>query len=169
MLLLRKILPISFLFVLLGCATQLVPDYDAAAVSKIEATNTKVMQLFSSLDTYGHKKLSKNTLKTLDTIIGEFDAIRVTLDARRVPNENATASKIIMALPFIKQVCGENDKVSCWNPSPGILSKVIKDLRELKTTFSSIPVSGDLLKGFKIDYETDILQVLHVEKLLKDL
>jgi hypothetical protein len=153
-------------FLLVGCAVKLAPDYDKSIIEALVSANTDTLTLFAELSEGGDPGDYSEREKTYNSLIGRFDSLRVQAEARPIPRPliaewlgfgttSAETSEDAMNIPRLE------------GPSADILSEIVSTLQRMRDTDAKGTLWATKVEGFKGSYEISFAQVLTYEKALE--
>jgi len=141
---------------LVGCTAHLAPDYDQAIVDGLTKANIQAMTLFASVSS-GTTVTSPFSAReqAYNSTIGEFDALRLEILARPVPQPPS-----FLASPT-------NAGGPPTAPSANSLKTIVTTLTRMRDRDRSGPMPADVVELFKKNYELSFNQALTYEDALK--
>ena len=156
--------PIGLVFAaavaLSGCATQLVPEYDASIVVGLSDVNQDAMTLFASVQHGAPTSTFSRREATYNDLIGRIDALRIVTGARPVPPPRIGGARVD---PLTDS--GELERFE-W-PTPQILAELVTTLSRMRDTDSAAGLSEVLVATFKNAFEISMDQALTLERALQ--
>jgi hypothetical protein len=151
----------AWLALLASCTVQLVPDYDPALATGLDAANTSALQLFAALDGGSPPEQFETYAADYATIIGQLDALRQRAETRPLP----PLAERLGDARFLTEVCGA--PAACLNASPASLGRAVTVLSTMQRAHRGNGLPADQVGLFKTDYETAMKQALFVEQALQ--
>lgn len=119
---------------LMGCAIQLVPDYDEALVESLEEVNTKTLTLFAALENGSPQSKYADYEDRYADIIGQFDSIQQRAKTRQLP----PLAKRIAKMSIAQKAC-KPDPMECINSSPASVQSALATLRSMRNKHRDSP------------------------------
>lgn len=156
-------------FVLTSCAVKLAPEYDKSIINGLAKANTETLTLFAGISDGAEKDTFSQREKAYNSIIGQFDALRVQVSARPTPR-SLIAEWFGLGTPDVTTE-GEIENIGLLKaPTADILQEIVNTLIRMretdqKGTLSKQKMAGE--GGFPNSYEISIRQALTYEKALE--
>ena len=152
------------LFLLSGCAIQLVPDYDQALLGGLNAANTEALTLFAQVEDGSTAEEFGNYARDYAVLIGKFGALRQRAQSRYVP---PLASRLAEK-KIIRDFCAsETNPNGCLNASPESIGEILSNLRTMRNLHRDRGLTSGAVVAFRNRYDIQIDQALTVENALK--
>ena len=159
-----RLLPIALclgLFTLVGCKTQLAPEYDKAIVAGLTDATQNTMYFLATLEEGTTANTFSERLKYYNQLIGAFDALAIQAKARPVP-DNVATKKINELL----QAKG-SDPLSSEYPSAFAFGKISETFKKMKETDQKNGIKPFALLAFKGQILIFLDQAITYESFLK--
>ncbi len=163
-----RLLCVGVLFMALaGCAIKLAPDYDKSIVDGLVAANKETLTLFASVSEGAQAATFDQREDTYNSIIGQFDALRLQISARPVPrslfdkwfNLGATSAASAEEVDAIERTDA---------PSEDSLIEVIDILTRMRDDDKKGSLTKNQLEGgYRGFYEINFQQALTYEQALE--
>lgn len=158
----KKLWPLLIVIgaIVMGCKTQLAPEYDRAIVKTVTTVSEQSMRFFSSVskgttpDTYPVREA------TYDVLIGTYDALRIKAKARPIPKHVAT--KKINALLGSRGTALSGDY-----PSAFAFEQISKTFQKMKEKDKASGIKPTAMDAFKGQVQIFLDQALTYESFLK--
>ena len=163
----RLIAPLLVAFLvslpLSGCTVQLAPDFDKTIVDGLTSANEQTLILFASISSGTASSPFSAREVTYNSIIGQFDALRVEATARPTPQPLILKYLGLGAHP--SQASSATDHLT--SPTPDILANIVDKLTRMRDQDKAGPMTADIIAIYKNSYELSINQALTYEKALQ--
>jgi hypothetical protein len=123
------------------------------------------MTLFASVSAGAPKGTFSKRQAAYDSVIGKFEAVRVQIATRPVPQVNP----VVVRLVAPKEGTAENTpKLEIpAAPTTEVVSKIVRDITFMRDTDKASGIPAMIVIGFKREYEISIEQALVYEKQLE--
>jgi hypothetical protein len=158
----RTAIPLLLVLLLVGCATQLAPNYDKAIVDKLTSTNVKLMEHYASVSSGTDKSMYSQRADTYNSLIGNLDALVIQAKARPMP-DNQVIKKVNKYLgERAQQLLG--DDVA---PSATAMEKISETIVKMRDTDEKQNLTAAEVKLFKGQTVIYMDQALTYESFLK--
>jgi hypothetical protein len=145
-------------FGLPGCMEHLAPDYDQSIVDGLTTANEQTMTLFASISSGTMASSFPTREATYNSVIGEFDALRLEVMARPTPQPPS----------FLAPTAdGKTSDTADTAPSARSLKTIVQKLSQMRKADQSGPMSAEIVGLYKNSYELSFSQALTYEKALK--
>lgn len=129
--------------VLGGCAIQLAPSYDQQIAADLGQANRDALTLFAAIGSGTTAATFPVRERDYNAAIGEFDAVRLEVEARNNPNPSVAV------------------------PTDAAIKLILGNLTSLRNRDQASGVTADTATGRKQSYEISIDQALTYEQALK--
>ena len=117
-----------------GCMEHLAPDYDQSIVDGLASANEQTMILFASISSGTTASSFPTREATYNSVIGEFDALRLEVMARSTPQPPS----------FLAPTAdGKTSNASGTAPSARSLNTIVQKLSQMRKMDQSGPMSAD--------------------------
>jgi hypothetical protein len=141
-----------------GCMEHLAPDYDQSIVDGLITANEQTMTLFASISSGTIASSFPTREATYNSVIGEFDALRLEVMARPPPQPPSFRAPT---------ADGKTPDAADTAPSARSLKTIVQKLSQMRKADQSGPMSAEIVGLYKNSYELSFSQVLTYEKTLK--
>ncbi len=155
-------IPLLFVLLLVGCATQLAPNYDKAIVDGLTSTNVKLMEHFASVSSGTDKGTYSQRADTYNNLIGNLDALVIQAKARPMPD-----NKVIKKVNEYLGKRGQNIMGVDVAPSATALEKISETIVKMRDTDEKQDLTTVEVKLFKGQTLIYMDQALTYESFLK--
>lgn len=149
------------LSLLLGCKTQLAPEYDKAIVEDVTTLSDQTLTFFAEVKNGSDQSAFDSKVDKYNTLIGSFEALAVQAKARPVPNNIATNK--------IKDLLGpeNSESLSSEYPSAFAFEKIAQTFEKMKESHSGNNLTATEVAAFKNQVKTYLDQAITYESFLK--
>lgn len=158
----RLAMLLLFVLLLVGCATQLAPNYDKAIVDGLTSTNIKLMEHCASVSSGTKKDTYSEREETYNSLIGNLDALAIQIKARPMPD-----NKIIAKFNEYLENKGVDILGVEEAPSATALENISKQIVMMRDTDKKQGITAIEAKLFKGNVVIYMDQALTYESFLK--
>lgn len=152
------------LFLLSGCAIQLVPDYDQALLEGLNDANIEALTLFAEVENGSPVEEFPDHARNYAALIGKFGALRQRALSRYVPPLATRLSE----KKIIRDFCASaTNPDGCLNASPGSIGEILANIRQMRDLHRARGLTGGAVVAFRNRHDIQIDQALTVENALK--
>lgn len=156
-----RVFLMSWIFLVIGCATQLAPKYDEALFKGVTETNVEIMELFASVSAGTDSSTCDERKSSYNSVIGSVDALAIQSKARPIP-ENSITEKVNEHLKSkgVRSMTGDEA------PSATVLEEISKNLTKMKETDCKSGLTDGAVEIFKNAVVTSMDQAITYESFL---
>ena len=154
------LLAISFLL-LANCKTYLAPSYDQVIIDKSTQAATQTFQFLAAIAGGTDKASFTTRQNTYNTLIGEFETLKLLAKARPIPTSKTTER--------INKLLDEKNKPTSANdyPSAFAFNRIVENLVKMKATDQKTGLKPIVIQAFKGEIEIFLDQAITHESFLK--
>lgn len=158
----RSAMSLLLVLLLVGCATQLAPNYDKAIVDGLTSTNVKLMEYYASVSSGTDKDTYSERVDTYSNLIGNLDALAMQVKARPMPD-----NKVIKKVNDYLEKKGVDILGDDVAPSATALEKVSATVVKMQKTDKKQGIKSLEVQAFKGQTVIYMDQALTYESFLK--
>lgn len=158
----RTAIPLFLVLLLVGCATQLAPNYDKAIVDGLTSTNVKLMEHFASVSSGTNNSTYSQRKDTYNSLIGNLDALAIQAESRPMPD-----NRVIKKIDKFLEKRGLNPLGVDDAPSATALKNMSKQIVMMRDTDEKQGITPIEAQTFKGNVVIFMDQALTYESFLK--
>ena len=168
---------LCLMFVLTACTVRLLPVYDEALYSGLDAANVKAQTLFSAVAGGSPRSAFGQNAPAYNDTIGTFAALLTRAQSRPQPSIGRRASDRLMKLGTVADLCaeiappgeGEPDCLALVTPyAIAEIVEIVEILSKMRDRHKAAGLGALTTEGFVNDYNISIEQAMTVEAALQD-